>query len=275
MFRQIMVPLDGSALAERALPNVEQLAPVTGATIHLVTVVEPLPHPGWAPMPAYVDPTLYEMTTANATAYIGRQRDRLAAAGVEVRTALLGGSATASLLDYERDAGIDLVVMASHGRTGLARFALGSVAGQLLLYGAAPVLLVRAFGDVALPDRVLVPLDGSPLAEQALGAVRVLAHQLVKDITLLRAVHNDDQRGEAEEYLEGQATRSRLEGFTVETRVEIGDPATLIIAAADFSRLVVMATHGRSGPSRWALGSVADRVTHGGTAPVLLLRKQP
>lgn len=274
MFRQIMVPLDGSALAERPLAIVEQLAPVTGATIHLVTVAEPLPHPGWAPMPAYVDPTIYELTTANTTAYLGRQRDRLARAGAAAHIALLGGSAVASLLDYERDAGIDLVVMASHGRTGLARFALGSVAGQLIQYGTAPVLLVRAFGDDSLPDRVLVPLDGSPLAEQALGAVRVLAHRLVKAVTLLRAVRHDEQRAEAQQYLDGQATRLQLEGFTVDARVEVGDPATLIIAAAGLERLVVMATHGRSGPSRWALGSVADRVTHGGTAPVLLLRKQ-
>src|SRR5919202_3071227 len=163
MFQQIMVPLDGSELAERALPCAERLAVATGATLHLVHVVELAPPLTWPFAPAYLPGSVYDdvvaQETQQATAYLDKMRERVAASGVHVRTEQMVGLAAPSLLDYECDAGIDLVVMSSHGRSGMARFALGSVADRLLRHGGAPVLLVRPFGAAVTLAHAVVPLD--------------------------------------------------------------------------------------------------------------------
>ena len=276
MFQQIMVPLDGSELAERALPCAERLGVATGATLHLVHVVELAPPLTWPFAPAYLPGSVYDdvvaQETQQATAYLDKMRERVAAGGVPVRTEQMVGYAAATLLDYERDAGIDLVVMCSHGRTGLARFALGSVAERLLHHGTAPVLLVRPFGDPVTLEHAVVPLDGSERAEEALRVVDHLAGCVVHEVTLLRVVGAAEEGPEAERYLDEVAQRLAQEHLACSRRVTQGDPAEAIIDVAGTDKLVVMVTRGRSGLARWALGSVADRVAHGGVAAVLLVR---
>ena len=279
MYQSIMVPLDGSELAERALPCAEELARFTGATLHLVRVVEPpatwsgasLAAPAYLLVDAY-DNILRAETDA-ATTYLERLRGRIAATGAPVQAERLDGTVAAALLDYERTAGIDLVVMCSHGRSGLARFALGSVAERLLRHGSAPVLLVRAFGEPAILQRAVVPLDGSVAAETALDVVDQLARYVLHEVTLVRVITTPEQGPEAERYLNGVALRLQQEHLACRSHVEQGDPAQAIIDAAGADKLVVMATHGRSGLTRWALGSVADRVARGGAAAVLLVRQ--
>jgi nucleotide-binding universal stress UspA family protein len=278
MFQQIMVPLDGSELAERALPCAERLGVATGATLHLVHVVELMPPPtgpfALAYMPSSIHGDLVAQETQQATAYLDKMRERVAASGVHVRTEQMLGIAAATLLDYERDAGIDLIVMCSHGRTGLARFALGSVAEHLLRHGGAPVLLVRPFGDpepVTLQHAV-VPLDGSERAEEALRVVDHLARYVLHEVTLLRVIGAAEEGPEAERYLAEVAARLTQKHLVCSRRVTQADPAEAIIDVAGTDKLVVMATHGRSALTRWALGSVADRVAHGGVAAVLLVR---
>jgi nucleotide-binding universal stress UspA family protein len=132
MLRRIMVPLDGSELAERALPCAEQLALRCDATLHLVRVVEPPAEMTWMPGPLYVAMRAYadpvERAVEEATTYLNSLRTTLAARGVRIEVAQPVGPAAATLLDHERTAAIDLVVMCSHGYSGLVRFALGSVA---------------------------------------------------------------------------------------------------------------------------------------------------
>src|SRR5919197_4522264 len=276
MFQQIMVPLDGSELAERALPCAERLGVATGATLHLVHVVELAPPLTWPFAPAYLPGSVYDdvvaQETQQATAYLDKMRERVAASGVHVRTEQMVGYAAATLLDYERDVGIDLVVMCSHGRTGLARLALGSVAERLLHHGTAPVLLVRPFGDPVTLEHAVVPLDGSERAEEALRVVDQLEHDIVHEVTVLRVIGAAQEGPEAERYLDEVAGRLTQEHLACRRRVEQGDPAETIIDVARTDKLVVMATRGRSGLTRWALGSVADRVAHGGAAAVLLVR---
>lgn len=279
MFRHILVPLDGSELAERALSTAEHLARATGATIHLVrVVVPPSDHEldAWAAEAMYMPPGYYtellDAETRHATAYLGRLHRQMSAVGLRVQAAPLIGKAASALLDYERTAGIDLVVMSSHGHTGLARLAFGSVADRLLRHGVAPVLLVQAPGAPTTIKDVVIPLDGSARAEEALGVVEALAHDGLRAVTLLRAIDAPDQEPEAERYLAAVAQRLRRVSLVPECRVEQADPATAILAAAGATRLVVMTTHGRSGVTRWMFGSVADRVTHGGAAGVLLVR---
>jgi nucleotide-binding universal stress UspA family protein len=276
MFQQIMVPLDGSELAERALPCAERLCVATGATLHLVHVVELAPPLTGPFASAYVPSSVYDdlvaQDTQHATAYLDKMRERVAAGGLHVRTEQMVGYAAVALLDYERDARIDLVVMCSHGRSGLARFALGSVADRLLHHGTAPVLLVRPFGAPVTLQHAVVPLDGSERAEEALRVVDQLAHDVVHEVTLLRVIGAAEEGPEADRYLDEVARRLTQEHLACRRRVEQGDPAETIIDVAGTDKLVVMATRGRSGLLRWALGSVADRVARGGAAAVLLVR---
>src|ERR687888_2732820 len=223
MFRQIMVPLDGSELAERALPCAERLGVATGATLHLVHVVELAPPLTWPFAPAYLPGSIYDdvvaQETQQATAYLDTMRERVAAGGAHVRTEQMVGYAAATLLDYERDAGIDLVVLCSHGRTGLARFALGSVAEHLLRHGTAPVLLVRPFGDPVSLAHAVVPLDGSEQAEEALRVVEQLAGHVVREVTLLRVIGAAEDGPDAERYLEEVAGRLTQEHLACRRRV--------------------------------------------------------
>lgn len=282
MFERIMVPLDGSALAERALPCARRLAAATGATLHLVRVVEPpaalTPTGLYAPINVYGE--LMDAERREEAAYLERMREHMGvgAERVPVHLERLDGDAAVALRNYERAAGIDLVVLCSHGRGGLARFALGSVAERLLRHGLAPVLLVRAYGPPVALARIVLPLDGSPGAEAALRAAAQLSRAVVREVTLVRVIDTPTEGPEAERYLVAAARRLQRAGLIrggeggCRCQVRQGDPARAIIDAAGTDRLVVMATRGRTGVSRLALGSVADRVARGGAAAVLLVR---
>jgi nucleotide-binding universal stress UspA family protein len=276
MWRRIMVPLDGSELAERALPCAERLALLGDATLHLVRVVEPRAEMTWMPGPLYVVMRAYadpvERAAEAAAAYLNGLRTSSVAGGIRVEVAVPCGPAAATLLDYESTAAIDLAIMCSHGYGGLVRFALGSVAMHMLRHGAAPVLLVRAFGGPVPLQRVIVPLDGSPRAEKVLGMVQELAGPVVREVTLLRVIDALDEGSAAERYLDAVAQRLPGEGLVCRREVEQGDPAQVIIDVAGTDKLVVMATHGRSALTRWALGSVADRVARHCATAVLLVR---
>lgn len=283
MFEHILVPLDGSELAERVLPCAEQMARATGAVLHLVRVVA-VPPPTWGTRTrpglarshvALNNPLVAE--THAAGVYLDGVRARLVTGGLPVRVASLSGDTASRLLAYERTQGIDLVTLCSHGRAGLARFALGSVAARLLHQSASPLLLVRAFGPPVDLTQAVVPLDGSRLAEATLPVVEALAGPLLSGVTLLRAVGTAREGLEAERYLDRIAERLRREAAPLQvlgacrTRVVVDDPAPLILeTAAD--KVVITATHGRTGLMRWALGSVADQVARGGAAGVLAVR---
>jgi len=282
MFRQILVPLDGSERGDRALPVALLLAEAAGATLHLVRVVEPpLLSASTLAASSGLHDDFMASEGADAAAYLARVEADVNADGGrrKVHAVSLSGNAAAMLLDYERDAGIDLVVLCSHGCGGLARFILGSVAERLLRHGAAPTLVVAAWGPAVVLTCAVVPLDGSVAAEEALRTVDMLAGAVVRKVLLLRAVDDAAATTEAERYLQQAAaglTRERLE---CQWRVTRDDPAEAIVDAAGADALVVMTAYGHAHQRRmhsslahWALGSVADRVAHGGTAGVLVVR---
>jgi nucleotide-binding universal stress UspA family protein len=146
MYSRIMVPLDGSELAEQALLHAEYLARTSGATLHLVRVVEPpaavRTHGVGAPVNVYED--VIAAQRQEATEYLDVLRARVTSDGLTVQTAQLDGAAATVLLDYVQAMQIDLVVMTAHGRSGLTRSALGTVADRVTRGGAAAVLLAPA-----------------------------------------------------------------------------------------------------------------------------------
>jgi nucleotide-binding universal stress UspA family protein len=281
MLQTILFPTDGSPLSDRAIPMTAAIAYAQGAEVIVARVVEPLAWIGYEPT-GYVSPQVYQDMVDGveqaASDDLRRIAARLHKASVRVRTAMLRGSAGVTLLDYEREVHPDLVVMATHGRTGLIRFALGSVADLLVREGTAPVLLVRPFTpSESIPteptyETALVPLDGSALAEEALSMVEALAGKPLQRVVLLRAIAEVEERTAAVAYLDQVA--QRLAGAKLQTkiRVELDQPAGAIARAAEAVDLVILSTHGRGGLDRIRHGSVADQATRHLLTPTLLVR---
>jgi nucleotide-binding universal stress UspA family protein len=279
MYRQIMVPLDGSGSAEQALVVADRLArlyrsrAVLGAvTIHLVRVVDPI---ALLPMGAYslgvlsVPESALEDETAAAAAYLETMGYHLSVAGLQVRVSLLRGSVSPALLAYERSARIDLVVMSGQWRTGLTRLALGSVAARLMRLGQAPVLLVRPSGDSPPLDHALVPLDGSPEAERALLVLRELSQNVVREATLLRVIDQPDQHLPAMRYLSRVALQPELAHLNLSRLVVEGDPVQTIREVGS-GKLVVLTRHRRRPFAHWRGGPIVDGVAHLGPGAVVV-----
>ena len=171
MFQRIVVPLDGSELAERALPQAEELARLTGAPIHLVRVIDitaPLRYSayGWAIETAGLE-SLLDDERASARAYLERIGRDVDARGVAVTTELREGLPARELIETAGSG--DLVVMASHGRGGLARWFLGSVAAEVVRRSAAPVVLVRSAPEDADAGGREASAAPTPEAELTIG----------------------------------------------------------------------------------------------------------
>lgn len=298
MYASILVPLDGSAFGESALPAATAIARRSGARLHVVhvrgvtTVMSGLPGlaTGWGP----------EAESA-ARSYLDGVADRTADdLGESVSFALLDGTVPEGLRDYARAHGISLIVMSTHGRRGLSRAWLGSVAAGVIREAPAPVLLVRPRKGSARPgpllriSQVLVPLDGSLLAEaivapaaelcKLVGATMTLAHVIepvfrVGEAILVPAVDQDAQvharmESEAREYLARVASRIRAPGLEVNERTLSGEAvrSLLDLAREVGADLIALATHGRTGWQRLAFGSVADKIVRTSDIPMLVLR---
>jgi nucleotide-binding universal stress UspA family protein len=280
MFRQIMIPLDGSAVAEGAIGYAERLvhpsmpqAEQRGSTIHLVRVVPPvsiLVPCGIGTCAAMAQDDKEERL--RAAEYLDSLRRRLGARGIQVRTALLTGSLVASLLEYQRRQGIDLVVLASYEPAGPGHLGHGSLLHPLLRRGPAPLFVIAPAIDPRCPQRALVPLDGSAGSELAFTLLGHLAPGLVGEVTLLRVVATEDEEFSAFRFLSSLRRRPELEQVGSLLRVECGDPAERI-AGLGRDRLVVLTKPRHWLPSRWLSQSIADRVIGNGAAAVLIARR--
>jgi nucleotide-binding universal stress UspA family protein len=177
MFERIVVPLDGSARAEQALPVAARIARGSGGSIHLLQVVSPpIDYSGGMAPVALMTEESIEMEMADSTSYLNTVASWQMLAGIKTTTEVLFGLPAVHILAAAESRRADLIVICSHGRTGFRRWVLGSVALQLVHQSAGPVLVLResqsasllSHGEAAQPLCALVPLDGSPLAETAL-----------------------------------------------------------------------------------------------------------
>ena len=298
MFKRILVPLDGSSFGDQALPLALEIARRSRAELHLVHVhapQEPLAFPGGG-LPLH-EPRVDADLRASQEERLRRHAERAAAEeGVVARAALLEGPVVPTLREHALAVGIDLVVMPTHGRGGVTRAVVGSVADSLIRAGRLPVLAMRARASTKRSriQRILVPLDGSAFSEHALASAGALAQAMGASFTLLYVLPKpltsadpiapgwpygeeakEQVRATAATYLDAQATRLRDRGFGVEVEiVKAEDTAAAIrsFAAGNGVDVIAMATHGRGGWSRALLGSVADKVLRAATVPVLLVR---
>lgn len=296
MYDNIVVPLDGSTFAESALPLALALARRTGAHLHLVTVVEP--------MPSFAYDNWESDAAEWVREYLDNAQERVGPhAEGRVSTILDRGDVVDRLDAQAVERKADLVVMATHGRGTFSRMWLGSVADGFLHRAKRPVIMVRPEQDEGYPDlateprvgRLLVPLDGSELSESALEhatefgrlfdasyhLVRVvsyphdLASPYVPHTTQLNQNILREASIAAEEYLEERAERMRRRDLEVTTSVTVDPQAghgILTEAETTACDAIAMATHGRRGVSRALLGSAADKVLRGTHLPVLLHR---
>jgi nucleotide-binding universal stress UspA family protein len=306
MFRSLLVPVDGSPFAEHALPLALSVARRAGARIQFVHVHPPLAN----------DPKAYGFdfraldahTMEEHRAYLDALGERIRkVSSVPLTVSFLEGDIAETLRVTASSTETDLVVMTTHGRGPLQRFWVGSVADALIRQLSVPLLLLRPHekGVDLIKEpvikRIVLPLDGSALAEQILPPALDLGRLMDAELTLLRVVKpiylpayprgltggsfvqqadrllqelQKAQEGlyqEAAHYLEGVAQRVRAESLPVQTRVVTQEhPATAILGQA--TDLIAMETHGRRGLSRLVLGSVADKVLRGATVPMLVHR---
>jgi nucleotide-binding universal stress UspA family protein len=209
------------------------------------------------------------------------------------------GSPEEGILEAAATDGSTLVAMATHGRSGVKRWLMGSVAEKVLQGASSPFFLVRAAAARTTPQKIInsiiVPLDGSPLAEKILPAVSSWARALDLEVTLIRAYEFPDAayltnagllrpdyetfrgsiRAEAADYLKAKENSLVAEGVrTVSTLTLEGAAADEIITYGQTASraMIAMSTHGRSGVQRWILGSVTEKVVRHGDDPVLVVR---
>lgn len=290
MYLKVIAPLDGSELAQRALPYAKAVASAFSVPLELVRAVD-----GGA---------------RDAMQYLARVRDDLRAEGFAATTTALSGQAGSAVVERARAEPDALVVMSTHGRGGLVRMALGSVTDRVLHTTPNPILIVRAATDSpeVRINTVVVPLDGSNLAELSLPHAAAMASAWTATVELVyvttsaeehrdrisgavrgRTAFGDPQEQMAQEFAqtEGENADAYLERIrlrlaldhpearTVRTRhVRHDDPARAIIdRTASGATLVVMTSHGRTGIGRMVLGSVTDQVVRHAHAPVLVVRQ--
>ena len=308
MYSKVIVPLDGSELSERSLPYARLVAGALSIPIALVEAFDILPPAVHTASTTAAAQRMREDARARTDDYLGRVRTQLRGQGFTATATTLPGAPAEAIADWVDDDPDALVIMSTHGRGGIARWALGSIADKVLHLIPNAMLLIRGTGATPAaevePKAVLVPLDGSTLSELSLEHAAIVATALGSPIALLRvnpdaeiyrhylgdaAGNPDADAGPVEELAQADAAdaRTSLEraarrlageygfaGDVARRTLESRNVAEAIVdTAAAEQAMVVMTTHGRSGLNRLVLGSVTDRVVRHSNVPVLVVRQ--
>jgi nucleotide-binding universal stress UspA family protein len=302
MIRSILIPLDGSPLAEQALPLGTSIARRWGASIVLLQVI-PIPISAIGDALQGITGLDAQLSASRqfAAEYLGTVAGRLEKRGVPTSYATIIGSPGECIAEVADRRKVTAIVMSTHGRAGISRWALGSVTDRVLHLTGRPMVILRSAEAVqmeppALPEfkRIVVALDGSPLSEQVLPHAASLAEAYGAELRLFQSVAFPMMEwGETEmaaewwervrqgsrEYLQRLADRLRSENESIPVTYEMGTgaPAHAILQYASDcgADLITMTTHAREGLSRVILGSVADRVVRASRVPVLVLPPTP
>jgi nucleotide-binding universal stress UspA family protein len=314
LMNTLLVPLDGSTLAEQSLAYVRILAPLLHARVCLLQVIADAPdddllaeslgavyemHDPLA-TPRDRQQRTQEILRQSAERYLETQAKILRAANLDVTVEIHCGPAAEVIVETAQGQRATMIVMATHGYGGLKRWALGSTTDKVIHATSAPVFVVRAATPARAPalKRIMLPLDGSALARQALPLAAELARPARAELLLIQAITGlieaypgfpargrpipqlaevlEALREQATSELGAQADALRARDIAVKTAIVNGQAAEVLVDEAEWHKvdLIVMATHGYSGLKRWALGSVADKVLHATTTPLLLVRSQ-
>ncbi len=305
MFDAILVPLDGSELAECVLPHISAIARSFNAEITLLRMLEKNQTNG---SPQLFDLLNWQISKTKATVYLEKIKGRIQESGLRVRVVVLEGLIAQGITDYAQNQGIKLVVLSSHGRSGLTNWGISSITQKIILSAPTSVLIVRAnqnnnqtdgLTSIQLYKRILVPLDGSQRAENVLPIITQLAHfhnsqllivQVVQtpemarqmpptpeDIDLAKRVVERNLE-EAGHYLEKMKTHSYLKDISIQTRLISGENT-----AAELHRLteqenidmVALSAHGYSGNQQWPYGDLVNNFIMYGKTSLLIVQDLP
>jgi nucleotide-binding universal stress UspA family protein len=297
MFQKILVPLDGSQLAEQALEPALTLADLAGGEVLLLSVTylkhmfaHDQGHFGFLLPEQSIENTRQELEV-----YLQSLKETHAQLDVELRTKVLEGDEAGVILDTAVAQEIDLIVMSTHGRTGFSRWYLGSVTEKVLRSSPCPVLVIREEQPVS---RVLITLDGSELSEKALKPGFEVARRFDASVTLLGVESGgeinhsfiseldsvehglgekvrDEFYHRTEMYLQRTAQKFQPESDQkIQIVPKIGPVAESILNYIESAGvdLVVMSTHGRTGLRRWVYGSITEKVLHRARCALMIIR---
>ena len=297
MFDPILVPLDGSLLAECVLPHVIAVGQAFNAKIRLLHVLER--------NRADVSPQLFDLLNwqinkTEAKLYLEKIRERLQKSGLQTETIVLEGPLPESIMEFAQSQEVKLVILSSHGQSGLKKWAISSVTHKIVLSAPTSVLIVRAPRQKEQPyGRILVPLDGSWRAENVLPIVTPLARFHKSQIQIVHVVKTPEMarhmppaqedidlsnqivarnRDEALHYLDQVRLRSPLAGVDVQAHLIVSDNVTTALhelVDREQIDMIVLSAHGYSGNSQWPYGSMVNNFILYGKVPLLIVQDLP
>jgi nucleotide-binding universal stress UspA family protein len=305
MFNPILVPLDGSQLAECVIPHVVAIARSFNAEITLLRVLEK--NHASAPVQLF-DLLNWQINKTKASLYLEKTRVRLQESGLQARTIVLEGLVAEGITEYAQNQGMKLIILSSHGHGGLTQWGISSITQKIILSAPTSLLIVRAhqYGDhpEEIPEtpvyqHILVPLDGSQRAENVLPIITKLAHFHKPQVHLVHVVQTPEMarqmpparedidlasqvvarnREEAGRYLEEVKSRSFLEGIAVQTHLIASDNAAAALhqlGEQENIDMVTLSAHGYTGNLQWPYGSMVNNFILYGKAPLLIVQDMP
>ncbi len=305
MFDPILVPLDGSQLAECVLPHVVAIARSFEAEVILLRMLEK--NQGNASAQLF-DLINWQINKKQAALYLEKTKERFQGSNIRVRTAVLEGLVAEGITEYAQNQGMKLVVLSSHGHSGLSQWGISSITQKIILSAPTSVLIVRAHqhdiqaGELSanpLYHRILVPLDGSQRAEHVFPIITQLAHFHKSQVHLVQVVQTPEMarhmpparddidlsnrivarnREEAEHYLEQVKSRSYLEGIAIQTHLITSDNAAVALhqlGEQEHFDMVTLSAHGHSGKHQWPYGSMVNNFIMYGKVPLLIVQDLP
>lgn len=297
MFKHILLPLDGSSLAERVLPHALSLSKAFNAKLTLLRVVYQVDHKTQL---SSVNPIDWQMRVSEAEGYIDSVQDRLTQKGVKTDGYVLEGRPAQQIINFAKNKDVDLIILSSHGNSGISGWNINSTVQKVLLRAYMPVMIVRAYQEMGEEidsmtyERLLVPLDGSKRAEcilplvqsisEAQGSNVFLTHiieepklirgkPLSEDVKLIIEKLNEINLRDIEAYFD--EIRSQFDPTMVETIIEKSEePTTALHDIIDRENidLVLLSAHGYSGKGRWPYGKIALNFISYGTTPLIIIQ---
>jgi nucleotide-binding universal stress UspA family protein len=296
MFDHVLVPLDGSQLAEMALQPAVTITGQNGGQLTLLNV--PVRQQVILPSSAGYGPPVYDQTIENALereeAYLARIREAHVDSMVSIDAKVEEGDVAGVIIDTATTGSVDLIIMTTHGYSGFTRWMLGSVTERVLRESPCPVLVIRRAGPL---KKAMITLDGSRLAERALKPGVEIGRLLDCETTLLRVDQQEklssvemgflevasselcqelsqDDADRVSYYLECVANKFESEKWPLHKAVVKGKPAERILEFIDEQQidLVSIATHGYTGLKRWTYGGVTEKILRKAECAMLVVR---
>lgn len=299
MFKRILIPLDSSKLAECVLPHLVAIAQICEPEVQLLRVLEPF---GVTARMRMIDPVDWEIRKAEAESYLSGIAERLKNAGLRVSAHLYDGSPAEQIIEVAHSWNADLILMSSHGQSGISPWNVSSVVQQVILRVHRSLMIIRAYRPVTADltglryRKIFLPLDGSQRAEMPLTLAESLARAHSSEILAAHVVRQPElprrtsasqedlllanqltqrNRAEALKYLED--LKSRIE-LTIQTKLEVSSSISRSlhqIADENNVDLTILSAHGYSGDTRWPFGSVGLGFIVYGSTPLLILQDLP